>query len=195
MRQGDDVIGHAGSVHEDQRPLTHRQVRHVAAWRLPLPALEVEQAVVFHHPEPPSQFRIEPIEDVPSPFDELASTLEGTQGWPAERVDADIPRPEGVDSELLAVLGEDPLRGGNDPLEHGFVERVTIGGRVVVPMLFDVRVVAKVRETSLAGDLLTQPVLIAEKLGELIPPLDIRTAMKPPGAFPDLAVRVEHERT
>ena len=71
VQQRHDVVHQPDRVHEDERPPPVVQRLAVAARRLALPAVEVEQPLVDHGLELAAERGIDPLEDPRGPADEL----------------------------------------------------------------------------------------------------------------------------
>ena len=84
----------------------------------------------------------------------------------------------------------DPLGSGNGLFEHRLVKSVAVVGRVVEAMEDLMLVVAEVLEPGVAGNLLTQPVLIGEDPRQDLALTDVLLPFQPPGLLADRAVRI-----
>ena len=86
VEQGRDVVQHPDRVHEDERPAPEMQRLAVAARRLALPAVEIQQLLVRHGLELPAKAGPTPLEHPPAGGDQLGRGAEGAERLAALRV-------------------------------------------------------------------------------------------------------------
>src|SRR5688572_14209758 len=129
------VVRNADGIHEDERPAAETELRAVAAWRFVLPALEIEKPFVRHERELATELPVHTVEDRLCPVDERGHILERSQRLHPLELDAQVPRPNAVQTEPLAAIFELPLDGGDDGPLDGVVEPRAIRGGVVEPVL------------------------------------------------------------
>src|SRR5688572_25535513 len=71
MHQCTEVRIAANGIHEDERKAAFAKVALITAWRLALPALQVQQVLVGHEPELLRKRRMNAGEDFPGAIDEF----------------------------------------------------------------------------------------------------------------------------
>src|SRR5579884_229342 len=123
MQQRFYIAMRAGSVHEDERPLSGRERGAVAAGSLVLPTVEVQQRAVHHDLEVVAQPPVDLVEHSSGTFNQLCRSLEGAESILAVFVHVEVPRSQAVESQGLPPAMPQPLGRGNDHLGDTVLKR------------------------------------------------------------------------
>ena len=128
----------------------------VPAWRLPLPALQVQEPLGDHELEELPEGRIDAGEDLLRPRGELPGIGERPEGRPAERVHPKVPGPEPINPQRPAADLVDPVDHGHHVRLHRPVEPEAVFRRVVEPPPGTEGVLPVVGKPRVPGDLLPE---------------------------------------
>ena len=144
-----------------------------SAWGLALAVVEVQKARLRHALEVAAEVGIDVLVDGSGVGDEVVDPLVRLQGRAALGVDPQVPRPQPVQAQVLALAIQQSPGHGQDRLLDGLVEPEAVLGRVVETVLLAVRVIAEVSKARVPGDLLPQVVHPVEQTRDGVAPLDV----------------------